>query len=65
MINLDDGKPRSWPLELKNQIIDNFINSSEELTNLIAKKDGIWSLIAGFLEWIIESILAFLGFISE
>ena len=56
LINLDDGKPKSWPIELKMQIIDNFIQSKQELKTLIEKKDGLWSTFMGFIEWILWSL---------
>jgi hypothetical protein len=60
LINLDDGKPKTWPMELKLQIIHNFIESRPELSQLIKKKDGIWSILIGFMEWILWTI----GFID-
>lgn len=61
LIHLDDGKPRNWPQELKLQIINNFMNASPELSDLIKSRDGIWSSVMGFIEWILWMI----GMISE
>ena len=56
LIHLDDGKPKSWPYELKLQIINNFIANDEDLISMINEKDGLWSTIKGLFEWILWTL---------
>lgn len=56
LIHLDDGKPKSWPYELKLQIINNFIANDEDLKRMINEKDGLWSTIRGLFEWILWTL---------
>ncbi|KAI1305312.1 Guanylate-binding protein 1 [Halotydeus destructor] len=60
LINLDDGQPKAWPVDLKIEIIDNFVNNDEELTEIMSKKQGLWSSVVGFFEW----LFWFFGFIE-
>lgn len=56
LIHLDDGKPKSWPYELKLQIINNFIANDQDLKRMIQDKDGLWSTIRGLFEWILWTL---------
>jgi hypothetical protein len=56
LINLDDGIPKTWPIELKLQIIDNMIRNRQEIQDLIRKKEGLWSTFWGFVLWVLSSL---------
>ena len=43
-------------MELKLQVVANFIESRAELTELIKKKDGIWSILWGFVQWLLSLV---------
>lgn len=53
MLNLDEGKAGNWEESLKLKIAHKFVQSSQELQDVIASKLGPWSTIKGFIQWII------------
>ena len=52
LLNLDEGKAKSWEPPLKEKIVEKFIRDSHELQALIKSKEGVWSNIKGFFQWI-------------
>lgn len=59
LLNLNDGKPKDWPSDLKYDIINYFIHSDKELQHLLKARDGIWSAVVGFFQWLL-SIIGFM-----
>jgi hypothetical protein len=53
LLNLDEGKPKYWPLKLKLEIIEQFISDDEQLSRSIESKIGVWSSLIGFFQWIL------------
>ncbi|RWS05934.1 interferon-induced guanylate-binding protein 2-like protein [Dinothrombium tinctorium] len=53
LLNLDEGKPKFWPLSLKSQIIENFMEKDEELQESLKSKEGLFSAILGFFQWLL------------
>ena len=51
-MNLDEGKAKNWDAPLKEKIVEKFIQDSQELQTLIKSKEGLWSRVKGFLQWI-------------
>ena len=56
MLNLDEGKAKDWQRSLKLKIAHKFIEESKELQNIITSKQGMWSTVKGFFQWIIWCI---------
>ncbi|XP_033642989.1 guanylate-binding protein 5-like [Asterias rubens] len=52
MLNLDEGKPKHWPIDLKANIVDLFMNSDPDIRRVIKDRQGLWSTLLGFLQWI-------------
>ncbi|KAG1660232.1 Guanylate-binding protein 5 [Nymphon striatum] len=52
MLQLNEGKPKSWPDDLKFRVIETFIKSDEDLAKALSDKSGWWSSIIGLLQWI-------------
>ncbi|XP_013388840.1 guanylate-binding protein 2 [Lingula anatina] len=52
LLNLDEGKPKHWPLDLKSSIIDHFMESDQDIQTIMLEKQGLWSSIVGFVQWI-------------
>ena len=52
LLNLDEGKAKHWQKSLKRTIALKFIASSPELQDIIRSKQGTWSTIKGFLQWL-------------
>ncbi|XP_022084340.1 uncharacterized protein LOC110975829 isoform X2 [Acanthaster planci] len=53
MLNLDEGKPKHWPADLKVNIVDLFMNSDPDIRRVIKAREGLWSTVVGFVQWII------------
>ena len=53
LVNLDEGKPKHWPVSLKNTIIDNFITMDEDLQRVLQSKQGLYSKIKGWIQWLL------------
>lgn len=52
LLNLDEGKAKTWEKQLKEKIVEKFVHDSEELQDVIKSKEGIWSTIKGFFQWL-------------
>jgi hypothetical protein len=52
LMNLDEGKAKYWDAPLKEKIVEKFVQDSQELQILIKSKEGLWSSVKGFLQWI-------------
>lgn len=52
LLNLDEGKAKNWDDSLKGKIVDKFIRDSHELQTLIKSKEGLWSSVKGFFQWV-------------
>lgn len=52
LLNLDEGKAKNWDTPLKEKIVEKFIRDSSELQALIKSKEGIWSSVKGFFQWV-------------
>ena len=52
LLNLDEGKASHWPRPLKLSIITRYINSEKDLKDLLDSKEGVWSTIKGFIQWL-------------
>ncbi|XP_076316463.1 uncharacterized protein LOC143228907 isoform X3 [Tachypleus tridentatus] len=53
LLNLNEGKPKHWSQDLKYSIVDYFLTSDEELQNIIRSKQGWYSSIIGFFQWLL------------
>ncbi|CAG2111870.1 unnamed protein product [Medioppia subpectinata] len=53
LLHLDEGKPKYWSLNLKSEIIDQFVADDQQLLKLIDSKAGLWSSFVGFFQWIL------------
>ena len=51
MLNLDEGKPKSWEKSLKVAIVDNFIAKDPELQAIIAARNTFWLNLKGVFQW--------------
>ncbi|XP_063966491.1 guanylate-binding protein 2-like [Lytechinus pictus] len=54
LLNLNEGKPKNWPSDLKASIIDLFIQSDPDLQRVIRSREGFWSSLVGFFQWIMS-----------
>eukprot|EP00057_Strongylocentrotus_purpuratus_P020006 XP_011674480.1 PREDICTED: uncharacterized protein LOC100892704 [Strongylocentrotus purpuratus] len=54
LLNLNEGKPKNWPSDLKASIIDLFIQSDPDLQRVIRSRQGFWSSLIGFFQWIMS-----------
>jgi hypothetical protein len=52
LLNLDEGKAKNWDMPLKEKIVEKFIQDSHELQTLIQSKEGLWSTVKGFFQWL-------------
>ena len=52
ILNLDEGRAKSWDAPLKEKIVEKFIRDSQELQALILSKEGKWSNLKGFFQWV-------------
>lgn len=52
LLNLDEGKAKNWEEPLKKKIVDKFIGDSNELQDLVKSKEGLWSSVKGFCQWV-------------
>ncbi|XP_033105454.1 guanylate-binding protein 1-like [Anneissia japonica] len=52
LLNLDEGKAANWPLYLKINIIERFIKNDAEIQKLIRERQGLYSMVVGFMQWI-------------
>lgn len=57
MLNLDEGKAKDWQESLKVKITNKFIEDSSELQEIIVSKEGLWSSMKGFFEWLVWHII--------
>lgn len=53
LLQLEEGKPKFWQMDLKRSIVKSFMNSDPELRKMIANVSGLWSSIVGFFLWIL------------
>ena len=56
LLNLDEGKASNWPRPLKLSIINRYINNEKDLQVLLVSKEGVWSSIKGFIQWLYSFI---------
>ncbi|XP_019856020.1 PREDICTED: guanylate-binding protein 5-like [Amphimedon queenslandica] len=56
LLNLDEGKASNWPRPLKLSIINRYINNEKDLRDLLVSKEGVWSSIKGFIQWLYSFI---------
>ncbi|XP_072177130.1 uncharacterized protein [Diadema setosum] len=54
LLNLNEGKPKHWSSDLKARIIDLFIQSDTDLQRVIRSREGLWSSLRGFFQWIMS-----------
>ena len=43
-----------WSEEMRSNVIDNFIHNDEYIQNEIQSRDGIFSMIKGWIMWILS-----------
>lgn len=53
LLNLDEGKAKDWEQSLKETISEKFVMSSPELLEIIDSKQGLWSTLKGWWQWIV------------
>ena len=53
LIHLEEGKPKHWPHDLKNSIIDQFIQDDAQIQHILRSKEGLWSTVVGFVQWLL------------
>ena len=51
--NLDEGKPKHWPVSLKNTIIDNFINTDKQVRKIVSSRRSLWKNLKRFFQWLL------------
>ena len=51
---LAKGKAMEWSEEMRSNVIDNFIHNDEYIQNEIQSRDGIFSMIKGWIMWILS-----------
>ena len=56
LLNLDEGKAKHWDEPLKEKIVGKFIRDSNDLQDLMKSKEGFWSSVKGFFQWIYWSL---------
>ena len=52
LLNLNEGKTKHWSADLKDWVIDDFMNSDDQLGRIVRSKEGLWSTIVGFFQWL-------------
>lgn len=52
LLNLDEGKAKNWEMPLKEKIVNKFVQDSKELQDLVRSKEGLWSSVKGFFQWV-------------
>ena len=52
LLHLDEGKAKTWEKNLKEKIVEKFVRDSEELQDAVKSKEGFWSTIKGFFQWL-------------
>ena len=57
LLNLDEGKAKNWEHELKEKIVEKYVRESQELQSIIKSKEGMWSSLKGFFQWVYWLIL--------
>lgn len=57
MLSLDEGKAKDWQESLKLKVVRTYIEDSSELQEVISSKQGIWSSVKGFFQWLVSYVL--------
>ncbi|XP_078606478.1 uncharacterized protein LOC144879110 [Branchiostoma floridae x Branchiostoma japonicum] len=53
LLQLNQGQPKYWHQELKASIIDHFIQSEKDIQRIIQSRQGWWSAVVGFFQWLL------------
>ncbi|XP_071948845.1 guanylate-binding protein 6-like [Antedon mediterranea] len=52
LLNLNEGKAANWPVYLKISIIERYMANDADIQKLIYDRQGIYSAIIGFIQWL-------------
>ncbi len=65
MLNLNEGKAKNWQYNLKLKIAEKYLLDSAKIQKVLESKQGAWSTVKGFFQWIMHKLLEFIEVVKQ